>query len=176
MKRNYRAQYFTASDRREENSGFTLIEVVVSMLVLGLGVTAILGALAVGVSGSSLHRNQSDIDSALSSAAETVKTATYLSCGALTAIAPPNPPYNATPASGPYSGWPSYSTAPATSTTGYFVVTVQYWNGSSFYSVPFSGPCPPAIAGFDDEAVTVDATSAGGQVHQIVTVVKGSRT
>jgi prepilin-type N-terminal cleavage/methylation domain-containing protein len=88
--------------------GFSLVETVIAIAILGVIVAAMVGGLATTIATSDIHRQQAETNAVLVSAAEIIKGAAYSPCQ--------NPPYAANGALRP--GWPS-------STIG---VTVAYWN------------------------------------------------
>ncbi len=55
-----------------DDTGFTLVEVVVSIVIFGLTATALLGAILTMLTSSSSHREQSNANSVLASAAESI--------------------------------------------------------------------------------------------------------
>lgn len=60
--------------------GESLLELIVSVSILGLGVVALLGGLATAALSSGLHRSQSDVSAVLTATAEHVKAAPYKKC------------------------------------------------------------------------------------------------
>lgn len=67
-------------------SGFTLVEVLIAIIILGIGIAALLGALAMNAKSSLNNRDQAKAAALLSSAAEYVKSLTYPStCSAIPA-------------------------------------------------------------------------------------------
>jgi prepilin-type N-terminal cleavage/methylation domain-containing protein len=174
-----------ASARSE--AGFTLIEVVVAVLILGVGVVAILGGLATAVFGSGLHRNQADLDAALVTAEEKIKAAPYQSCSGSN---PTGVPYTASTGytevaigTGNYATYANPSPAPSPG-QGYFTISVQYWNGSSssfngyppdsWVTVSTASGCLPAVPPTDTELVSITGFSPNHQANQTIGVVKGS--
>ena len=78
-------------------SGFTLVEVLVALMILGITFGAVLGGMATSINTSDLHRQQAQVQAVLASAVEKVKSpetvrvacatpATYL--GAARSVAP----------------------------------------------------------------------------------------
>ncbi len=61
------------SARRDGEGGFTLVEVLVAMIVLGIGVAALMGALGMHAKTSLDNRNQSQAAGLLTAGAEYVK-------------------------------------------------------------------------------------------------------
>lgn len=127
-------------------AGVTLIEVVVSVFIMGVAFAVIVGGLGTAIVGSDLQRRQADADVALHSAAETIA---YDPCGTAATYTPP----------------PSGAAIEIT------VVRVGYWNGSDRYA---EGPAPPGCA--DDpplQLLELEATSSGGRlVSRTLQVVK----
>ena len=60
--------------------GFSLVESVVAVAVLGIIVSAMVGGMATSIATSSIHRQQSTANAAMVSTAETIKAAPYASC------------------------------------------------------------------------------------------------
>lgn len=60
--------------------GDTLVEILVALAVLGIGVTALLVALAANASTTVINRDQAQAETALLAAAEWVKALAYPSC------------------------------------------------------------------------------------------------
>src|SRR5687767_11974431 len=65
------------------DEGTSLIEVLLSIAIMGIGVVGVLGALATQVKGANLHRDQSDANAVLASAAERVHNAAYVTCASI---------------------------------------------------------------------------------------------
>lgn len=75
-------------DRVRSDEGFTLIETLISLTILSVLVILVVGGMSTLVVSSVLSRNQGNVNSVLKRAAEDVRGATYVSCGAFTADAP----------------------------------------------------------------------------------------
>ncbi len=110
-----------AGVRRGSESGDTLIEVLIALVVLGLASVALLIAFATSISASSEHRNLATYNSVLTAASQAVISAyqsdpTYFQCPSVTPAAPTLP--------SPY--------AADTVAYGTGVNSVQYWNGTAF--------------------------------------------
>jgi len=61
----------------KHEQGFTLVEVLVAMLVLGIGIAALMTAMGTHIKTSAANRNQAEATSTLSAAAEYVKSYTW---------------------------------------------------------------------------------------------------
>lgn len=65
------------SRRKRSDEGFTLVEVLVAMIVLGIGVAALMTAFGTQIKTSLTNRNQSEAAALLTAAAEYVKGVPY---------------------------------------------------------------------------------------------------
>ena len=111
-------------DARHTDAGETLIELLISIAILGIAVIAILGSIAMSASSSSIHRAQAQSQNVLRNWAEDISNfSPYTACATKTTFA------SATPA---LSG---------AKYTGYVptVNSVKVWNGSAFSP---DGTCP----------------------------------
>jgi Tfp pilus assembly protein PilV len=121
------------------DSGETLIELLVAIVVIGIGVTALLGAWQIAVSSSSLTSNRSKAEAVLRSWAESVATVTDTGAAAYVPCAGPA----SIPAA---SGLPSGFTA--------VVAGVKYWTASGW-----SSTCPSPDLGAQRVSLTVTSPS-----------------
>lgn len=64
----------------ESQAGLTLIEVLISVMILGIAFVAILGAMSTTIIGSALHRKQAAEQTIIRSYAEAVKSLPYQPC------------------------------------------------------------------------------------------------
>jgi len=96
------------------DTGETLIELLVAIVILGIAVVAILGGIVVIVESSTLHRKQAQAQNGLRAWAEQTSAATYNDCATAGSFSLPSPslPSGFTPQ----------------------VTAVEYWNGTSFSS------------------------------------------
>jgi Tfp pilus assembly protein PilV len=94
------------------DTGETLIELLVAIVILGIAVVAILGGIVVVVESSSMHRRQAQAQNGLRVWAEQISAATYSDCATAGSFSLPSPslPNGFTPT----------------------VTAVQYWSGTSF--------------------------------------------
>jgi type II secretory pathway pseudopilin PulG len=133
-----------SSNRRSE-SGDTLIEVLIAVVIIALAATALLGALLTSITSSVSHRSLAVDDSVLRSFAEAAKEQIELQS---------NPLYVHCPA--------SYSISSSAPPSGYSVpaiTQVQYWNGAAFQS-----GCPPKDLGI--QLITATETHSNDHVSQ----------
>jgi type II secretory pathway pseudopilin PulG len=155
-------------------AGDTLIEVLLTVVILGLLVTALLGGLATLWSSSAVHRKQADATAILVSAAERVKSrdVLYVACAA----GNPSPGTNGAidPAAPPANLQTYIQAAQGVPTPGWTVVisNVTYEkttsSGGSFDDVSCHN-----LDGLVGQYITVQATSADGKIQQRLSFVKG---
>jgi prepilin-type N-terminal cleavage/methylation domain-containing protein len=127
--------------RRGEH-GFSLVESVIAVAVLGIIVSAMVGGMATSIAMSSLHRQQSSANAVMVSAAEAIKHAPYTPCAQS---------YLPTP---PPGGWPAYLS---------ITTVVQYWNPDS---------SPPAFDSTCHDSDGASGDGAGGLFPlQLVTIL-----
>lgn len=132
--------------RASGEAGETLLELLVSITILGVAVIAIASGLAGTVMVSSLHRQQSDAQRALRNYAESLESGSYNPCTSTSAA--------------------SYSLG---STAGFVAptVTVTYWNNST----PGFQPSCPSGGDTGLQKVKISLQSADGRVADSVAVV-----
>lgn len=140
-----------ASHRRAD-TGETLIEVVISLLMFGLAGAGILGAVSSSSLLSSDHRKLAVSDIALKVVSEAVKEAAYV----------------------PAAGDGAYSAAGGAAPAGYTAVVgpVRCWPGGAAlsYSVDGFQPCASGDEGL--QLVTVKVQSADGRAVETTQVMK----
>ena len=126
----------------EDEAGLSLAEILITIVIVGIGFAAILGGMVTSITVSDAHRKQAAADALVRSAAEAVKdqTVTYVNCAGLNA----------------------YASALPTDPSGYSTVSVssvQFWDGTSTDPVAFSGSCPAQDEGV--QLVTLVAVADG---------------
>jgi Tfp pilus assembly protein PilV len=137
-----------ARRRVEGERGETLLELLVSITILGVCVVAIASGIAVSVRISAIHRTQATASDWLHNSAESLQSQ-YTACT-------PGSPMSYASKLSPPSGYLSPATAP-----------VMFWNKSSgTFDLP---NCPASDPGLQQVQITL--TSAGGQVAETLTVV-----
>jgi len=136
--------------RVADDRGETLLELVISIMILGVCVVAIGSGIALSVLMSDVHRKQSVASEFLHNYAETLRGSTYLTCSGAT---PPN--YVTT-----------YNTnLPLPPNGGPWTLTqkkVQFWDGSQFQ---------PACASKGLEQVTLELSSNDQTVDETIDVI-----
>lgn len=123
-------------------SGTTLIELLVTIVIMGVAFVVIVGGIGTAIIGSDIQKNQAGADVVARSAAEDITAQPYQPCTATPAVTP------------------AYAfTAPS----GFDVTTtpVSYWNSKNN---KFQANCPDEAAGGDAglQLVSITATSAPG--------------
>ena len=116
------------------DAGETLIEILLTVVILGIAVAAISGALLTANKASTMHRQQALAQNALRVWAEQISAEAYVDCATAASFAAPSP------------ALPAGLTAT--------VASVQYWTGSAF-----AGTCG-SDAGI--QRVTLRVTAANG--------------
>ena len=145
--------------------GFSLVELLVTIVIVGVTFSALLGGLITTITVSSLHRKQATADSVARSAAEWIKDSVqtpYQNC----------------------AGVGAYSVSGLPKPAGYSVAiqSVEYWDGATAVAgTPYSfnsgvgGHLGPSCPGGGDKGlqrITIQVTSSDGQVSESVQVVK----
>jgi prepilin-type N-terminal cleavage/methylation domain-containing protein len=145
------------------DDGFSLAEVLVTVVIVGITFTAILGGLMTSIRVSDFQRTEATADAVARSAAEWVKDSIrnpYVNCGAIGAYS--------------LAGLPTPSGYSAT------ITNVEYWDGAApastgTYSL---SPGPPdhiqASCAADKglQRITIVATSSDGQATESVQILK----
>jgi prepilin-type N-terminal cleavage/methylation domain-containing protein len=140
----------SARGRFAADAGFSLAEILVAIVIVGIVFSAILGGLMTSITASALQRKQAAADALARDAAESLKNVkvAYAPCADTNTI-----PY--------ISALPS----------GASITKVEYWNAAApaaSYPVTFTSSCPP-----DNglQRITIAATSGG--VTEWVQILKG---
>lgn len=140
--------------RLHDDAGLSLPEILLTIVIVGIAFTAILGGMVTSIVVSDVHRKQATADALARSAAEAIKdqAVAYVGC------AGPNA----------YAG--ALPSAPA----GYSVSisAVAYWDGISSNPMTFSGTCPSPDRGV--QRITVVAASTDGRATETLELIKRS--
>ena len=124
------------------DAGETLVEVVISIAIMGIAFVALLGGMLTAVSLSGLHRQQADAELQLLTAIEQVKAATYVG--------------------GCSTSFPLYPTAPE------ITETVEYWNGTFFGPTCYEVLVPY----FSTQRITFVFSTPDGRISRAQTILK----
>lgn len=153
-------------------SGFTLVEVLVALMILGITFGAVLGGMATSINTSDLHRQQAQVQAVLASAVEKVKSpetvrvacatrATYL--GAARSVAPAA----------------NSSVVPrveAWLSTTISVVSVTYSDGNGGFGTTCYDKVAYEVGGrrlLTLQLIEIRVTHPGGRVNRTLSFVKG---
>jgi len=134
------------SARRDEQSGFTLVELLVTMTIMAIGFVVILGAISVFLSSTRVHRASADLDAAMRTYVERLADAPYVDCATTTA-------YNSV-------------SVPAGFTAA---VQPKYWDGINPNPAVYGTTCPTPDKGGQQLTVTL-TRAADGQKDSLVIV------
>ena len=77
--------------RLADDGGFSLIELLAAISIMGIAVVTILGAMGTSIFISDLNRKQANAQTILRSAAESIKAASYVACPSPDYPVPPPP-------------------------------------------------------------------------------------
>jgi len=137
--------------------GFTLPEVLVALVILGVAVFGIVTAMGASIVTSDVHRKSVTADSVLRSYAERLNGVVYREC--------------ATPAEPNYGPAGVGVTVPAGFTAS--ITSINYWNGDGNTNTPatFSSTCA-AAPDFGVQQITLEVDSTDGRAKQHVTILK----
>lgn len=141
------------------DAGESLIEVLLSIALMGIGFVAVLGAMQLGLMGSEVHRSQATSETVMLSAVERVKagSTTYKPCAVAN-----DADYLPRAQSAAPADWSAATIS---------IPSVQYWNGTGFQS----GGCAAleAIAPIlRIQLITVQVTSPNGDATESMSFVK----
>ena len=145
--------------RLRDEAGDTLVEIVVTVMIMSVAVVGIIAGIASAISLSGLHKSQADVSAALVSAAEVIKSHGYEPCCSSTSQCP-----DPSSSSGPFAAALQTAgiAAQESDITSLTVAAVTNTAGTACTSVPND----PGI-----EMVQVRATSDTGKVVQSIYVV-----
>lgn len=138
------------------DDGYTLVEVLVAVVILGVAFTSLLGAFGMSIIGSDIHKQQSQVEAVIDGAAENVKAATHVVCAspasylsAAQSAATANPP-----------AWPLSTVA---------ITGVKYWDGAGFGTTCYDDA---AHNNLSLQLITLVVTNPGTRAAQTISVVR----
>ena len=141
----------------QAEEGFSLAEILVTIVIVGITFTALLGGLMTSITVSGFQRQVATADTVARSAGEWVKDGVQN-------------PYVTTCAGDPYS----LSGLSVPSGFSVAIINVEYWDGvgpsSGAYSPAFVSSCPSTDKGM--QRITIRATSSDGEATETVQVMK----
>jgi prepilin-type N-terminal cleavage/methylation domain-containing protein len=141
-------------ERIAVEAGFSLAEILITIVIVSVTFTAILGGLMTSITVSGLHRREATADALARNAAEWVKDVLrnpYVSC----------------------AGSGTYTFTGLSVPSGYTVsiASVRYWNGN-VSSDPMAYEAPPPCVDNGLQDITVVARSTDGSATENVEVMK----
>jgi prepilin-type N-terminal cleavage/methylation domain-containing protein len=132
---------------RLDESGFTLSEVCIALVIVGVAIVSIVGSVGTAMFASKVHRDIASSDAVVRQYAEQLVATPYLNCAA------PN-------------GYPAMTGVPADFTAT--IVRVDYWNGSNTNAQFVAGCTTDSGA----QRLTLRASRANGAGTQTLQIVK----
>jgi prepilin-type N-terminal cleavage/methylation domain-containing protein len=126
-----------------QDDGVTLIELLITLIVLSIAFLVILGGMTTAVVLSDLHRRQAKSETIVRQFAEAIKASSYENCGTTSSYAL------------------VYSSPDTRFTTS--VTEVKIWSGTAFVSADVTPGCPTSIdSGIQLITLRVDLQSSRG--------------
>lgn len=139
------------ADERDRERGTTLVELLVTIVILGLAIVALLGGLTTAVVVSDQHRQQGVTDAAVHSYAEAVAAQGYVDCASLAT----------------YQAPAGYTTPPGYTSR---VTRIRFWNASTR---AFDLTACPSTGDTGAQLVRVSVRSPQGRgVHTLDVVLR----
>ena len=137
---------------RRDEAGTTLVEVLMTVAILGIAVVAIVAAMGTSIIGTDHHRKQAQAQTVLLSATDAVKSQTAN-------------PYQPCATTGSYSAGSNVTLPAGWTASAVTVRSVKYWNGSAF---AVSCPSPDSKL----QLIDVQVATPDGRATESVAVVK----
>ncbi len=144
----------TSRHKRDE-SGFALAEMIVTVSILGLAFTALLGGMFTSIRGSDYHQKQADVELAIATSVEWVKKRPYVPCEAVS-------PATYTPAAGDVTLPKGVSVAT--------VANLKCWNIATETFDDWSPGKPDG--GMQQVTISVTSSDAEQRAKSAITIVK----
>lgn len=140
-------------NRLRAEEGVTLIELLVTIAILGTAFVTLVGGMTTAVIASDIHRKEATAGAAVRSYAEDVKAATYVSCATASSYAPAAVSYSApTSFTASVTGVAYWVPSPSDPNTGSFATTCSTDRGV--------------------QRLTLQVVSADQRATELVTVLK----
>jgi Tfp pilus assembly protein PilV len=148
------------------DAGVTLIEILMTVVLLGLAGVALLSGMATVSLGSDIHRKQTDAEVVLASAVERLKDpdVQHIPCADRAVPAKIDGYLAAARSASVPTGWDPATTIDITS-------PVRYWNGADFGPTCYDTDALGHLLTLQE--LTVEVRSPDGRAVESVTVVRG---
>jgi prepilin-type N-terminal cleavage/methylation domain-containing protein len=139
-------------DQRDRERGVTLIELTVTIAIIGVAFVSLLAALTGLFMDGDQHRKSVQVETLLRRYAEQLQSATYVNCAT--------------------TGTAGYTSALTPVPTGYSasIVTVEYWNANS--SATFNTTCAGGDKGAQRITIRVASTDTNRPARDDLVLVK----
>ncbi|MFA5890347.1 MAG: prepilin-type N-terminal cleavage/methylation domain-containing protein [Actinomycetota bacterium] len=133
-------------------AGVTLVEVLVTVVILGMAFAAIVGAMGTSILASDIHRKQATSEVVLRDYAETLAAASYVTCGTTS----------------------SYEAVSFTPPTGFTVsvTAVEYYTSATQTFESSYGTCPVSDSGL--QRLSLRVVSDDARATETLQIVKRS--
>jgi Tfp pilus assembly protein PilV len=141
---------FAKGGGRDDERGESLLELMIAIVIIGIGVVAVVAGLATSIHMSDIHRKQATASATVRSFAEAIKNDVAIS-GYQSSCSPT---------------YASTFAAPSASFATPQISVVRFWNGTSFPT----GSCN-AAADVGVEQLTLTVSSTDGRVSEKLVIV-----
>jgi prepilin-type N-terminal cleavage/methylation domain-containing protein len=145
-------------DAQNPEAGYTLAEVLVALIILGVAITAVIAAMGSSIIASDTHRKIVSDDAILRSYAEQIQSASFVECAAA--------PSGYAPFADPGAAYgPKFEVR---------IVSIDYWDGNAAATTPaFTAACTSQTPGAGLQRITLDSYSTSGRGgHQQLQIMK----
>jgi prepilin-type N-terminal cleavage/methylation domain-containing protein len=144
-----------------DDAGVTLVELLVTVAILGIAFVAVIGGMTTSIMGSDIHRKQATAETVLRNYAEALKPTTtpYTAC--------------ATPTTAAYAPATLGVVAPSGYTAS--IADVEYWDGNPtpLQFVSSLGSCgDPTPTDNGMQRISLQVTSSDGRATERIAIVK----
>ncbi len=155
-------------EAHDPEAGLTLVEVLVTVLILGTAVAALLGSMAMSIVSSNVHRKQAVSETVMRSVADYVEFPPCVVTSASCPTAYPNSAYKDCTVAGAPDYLQGFSTIYG-GAAGYTVTVTgrKYWNGTDFVA-----SCPSVDLGLQLVSLKVSTGGTEREANETLDIVK----